>query len=80
MNVQNRDGLIAQIQVNETKAKSTIAEMRLELEQSHIASEEAKKLHLKQNTEIEKLKVDLANKTATLETELNNKLEVSRQR
>ena len=57
-----------------------MVQLRSQLEQSRIASEEAKKLHVKQNTEIEKLKVDLANKTVTLETELNNKLEVSRQR
>ena len=84
MNVQNRDALKAQIKINNTaKVESTVLELeklRLELKKSHTATDEAKKLHVQQNMEIEKLKVALANEAANLKTELSAKWDVSKER
>ena len=80
MNVENRDLLKTQIQVNESKIESTVSELeqlRFELEHSHTATEESNKLH---SEEVNNLKVALADVTANLETELSAKLEVSNER
>ena len=72
----------AQKQVNKADAESivAIAQLRLELEQSHASSEEAKKLQVQQSAEIEKLKAALANETVNVEDERNAKQEALKER
>ena len=59
----------AQIQANKAETADTviISQLRLELEQSHTDSEEAKKLQAQQSLEIEKLKVALATGNETVD-------------
>ena len=61
----------AEIQANkaETADAVTIAQLRSELEQSRVFSEEANKIRAQQSLEIEKLKVALANETVSVENE-----------
>ena len=72
----------AQIQANKTETADTvtIAQLRSELEQSRVFSEEASKLQAQQRLVIEKLKVALANETVNVENEREAKQEALKKR
>ena len=72
----------AEIQANkaETADAVTIAQLRSELEQSRVFSEEANKIRAQQSLEIEKLKVALANETVNVENEREAKQEAFKKR
>ena len=72
----------AQKQVNKAEAESivAIAQLRLELAESHAFNEEAKKLHAQQSAEIDTLQVALANETVNVENERNAKQEALKER
>ena len=72
----------ARFQVNkvDTEYTVTIAQLRSELEQSHVFSEEAKQLQAQQSLEIEKLKVALANETVNVENEREAKQKAFKER
>ena len=72
----------AQIQANKTETADTvtIAQLRSELEQSRVFSEEAKAMQAQQSLEIEKLKVALANETVNVENEREAKQEAFKKR
>ena len=79
---EHRDALKARIQVDkaETQYTVTVAQLRLELEQSHAVSEETNKLQAQYRLEIEKLKVALANETANVENERKAKQQAFKER
>ena len=69
---EHRDALKAQIEVNKPETEQyvlAVEQLRLELEQSRTAGEEAKHLQAQQGLEIENLKVALANGMANLRHE-----------
>ena len=72
----------ARIQANKVDAEYTviIAQLRSELEQSHVFSEEAKKTQAQQSLVIETLKVALANETVNVENEREAKQEALKKR
>ena len=72
----------ARINVNKADAEYTvtIAQLRSELEQSRVFSEEANKIRAQQSLEIEKLKVALANETVNVENEREAKQEAFKKR
>ena len=70
----------AQIQVDKAETQYTVSQLRLELEQSRVFSEEANKLQAQQRLQIEKLKVALASETVNVENEREAKQEAFKER
>ena len=79
----NRDALKAQLEANRAQTEqyiNTVEQLRLKLQQSLAAGEEAKQLQAQQGLEIEKLKAALANAIAHLRNERAAKQQALKQR
>ena len=79
---EHRDAMKAQIQAKkgETEEAVSMSQLRLGLEQSHAVSKETNKLQAQHRSEIEKLKVALANETANVENERKAKQQAFKER
>ena len=74
----NRDALKAQLEANRAQTEqyiNTVEQLRLKLQQSLAAGEEAKQLQAQQDLAIENLKAALANETTNVENEREAKQE-----